>query len=162
VPYNTLARERLTGLLVCTPASGRPVKPCLDPWPAVFDFQVFPDSSTDPPPEPLPARWGLDDVFSIAKDMKMAPDDGARLQSYMTPPPGTYTKSSADFVSYQRMLNQNADRASIQFIHPADYDGTYVPSNSVRTVTPPDANKQLDALEADSGWSPPWAVKKGV
>jgi hypothetical protein len=80
----------------------------------------------------------------------------------MTPPPNTYSTGTADFVSYQRMLNQNQDRASVQYVHPANYDGTFVPSNSVRTVTPPDANKQLDILEADSGWYPPWAVKKGV
>lgn len=135
VRYNTLARERLTGLLVCTPSSGRPVKPCFDPWPAVYDFQAFTDNSTDPPPEPLPVRWGLDDIWSV-NEMKMAPDDAARVQSYMIPP--NNARSTASFVSYQRTLNQNQDRATLLRINPADYDGTFIPSTSVRTVEPPE------------------------
>jgi hypothetical protein len=159
VKYSTLARERLTGLLVCTSTSGRPVKPCLDPWPLVYDFQVFPDQSTDPPPEPLPVRWGLDDIWSTAP-MKMAPPDGVRLQSYLQPP--ATPKSSAEFTSYRQSLNQNQDRATVTYVNPADYDGTFVPSNSVRTVAPPDANEQLEEIKLDAGWVPPWAVVKGV
>jgi hypothetical protein len=159
VKYSTLARERLTGLLVCTRSSGRPVTPCLDPWPPVYDFQVFPDNSTDPPPEPLPVRWGLDDIWSTNK-MKMAPDDAVRLQNLLRPP--STPTSSASFVDYQRTLNQNQDRATLTFVNPADYDGTFLPSNSVRTVEPPDANQQLENLEADAGWTPPWSVIKGV
>lgn len=159
VAYRTLARERLTGLLVCTSSSGRPVKPCFDPWPPVYDFQVFSDSSTDPPPEPLPVRWGLDHLWS-ANPMKMAPDDSARVQSYMVPPQNM--RDSASFTSYRTALNQNQDRTTLTHINPADYDGTFVPSNSVRTVEPPDANDQLENLQDDSGWMPPWSVVKGV
>lgn len=160
VAYNTLARERLTGLLVCTRSSGRPVAPCLDPWPPVYDFQVFPDRSIEPPPEPLPARWGLDDIWSINTMYTLAPDDNARLQSYMIPP--TNVRGTASFTSYQTSLNQNQDRATLGFTNPADYDGTFVPSNSVRTVDPPDANDQLESVKTDGGWMPPWAVVKGV
>jgi hypothetical protein len=135
VRYSTLARERLTGLLVCSSTSGRPVRPCLDPWPPVYDFQVHPDKSIDPPPEPLPVRWGLDKIWST-NDMKVAPHDSARVQSYMVPP--TNLRGTASFVSYQRTLNQNQDRATLLHINSADYDGTFVPSNSVRTVEPPE------------------------
>jgi hypothetical protein len=125
----------------------------------VFDFQVFPDNSTDPPPEPLPVRWGLDDIWSANK-MKMAPDDGARLQSLLIPP-NTPT-SSASFTSYRTSLNQNQDRPTVTHINAANYDGTFIPSNSVRTVEPPDANEQLENLKEDSGWIPPWTVVKGI
>jgi hypothetical protein len=91
VRYNTLARERLTGLLVCTKSSGRPVRPCLDPWPPVYDFQASTDNSINPPPEPLPVRWGLDDIWSANK-MKIAPADIARVQSYMIPQVSLATK----------------------------------------------------------------------
>jgi hypothetical protein len=138
VRYNTLARERLTGLLVCTKSSGRPVRSCLDPWPPVYDFQASTDNSINPPPEPLPVRWGLDDIWSANK-MKMAPADIARVQSYMIP--SSNMRSTASFVSYQRTLNQNQDRATLLHINPADYDGTFTPSNSVRTVEPPETFK---------------------
>jgi hypothetical protein len=136
VKYSTLARERLTGLLVCTPSSGRPVKPCLDPWPPVYDFQVTPDRSIEPPPEPLPARWGLDDIWSAKLGVKVAIDDKARLQALMIPP--NNNRNSASFVSYQRALNQSQDRTTVTYINSANYDGTFVPSNSVRTVEPPE------------------------
>jgi hypothetical protein len=159
VKYSTLARERLTGLLVCTKSSGRPIKPCLDPWPPVYDFQVFPDRSTDPPPEPLPVRWGLDKLWSTAP-MVMAPPDGVRLQSFMQP--ATTSPGTASFIDYQRTLYQNQDRATVTYINEAHYDGTFVPSNSVRTVEPPDANDELENLKLDAGWTPPWAVIKGI
>jgi hypothetical protein len=135
VRYSTLARERLTGLLVCTKSSGRPVKPCLDPWPEVYDYQVFPDKSIEPPPEPLPVRWGLDDIWSTAK-MKMAPDDTVRVQAFMKLQ--QTSRGTASFIDYQRTLNQNQDRATLQYINEQNYDGTFVPSNSVRTVEPPE------------------------
>ena len=90
----------------------------------------------------------------------MAPDDAVRLQNLLRPP--STPTSSASFVDYQRTLNQNQDRATLTFVNPADYDGTFLPSNSVRTVEPPDANQQLENLEADAGWTPPWSVIKGV
>lgn len=135
------------------------MKPCLDPWPPVYDFQVFPDNSTDPPPEPLPVRWGLDDIWS-ANPYTLAPSDAIRLQSLLKPP-NTPT-STASFVDYQRSLNQNQDRATLQYVNPADYDGTFIPSTSVRTVEPPDANQQLEEIKLDAGWTPPWSVTKGV
>jgi hypothetical protein len=101
----------------------------------------------------------LDDIWS-ANPMKMAPSDAVRLQGYMRPP--QTPKDSASFIDYQRTLNQNQDRATLQFINPADYDGTFVPSNSVRTVEPPEANEQLEDVKTDAGWTPPWAVVKGV
>ena len=146
VRYSTLARERLTGLLVCTKSSGRPVKPCFDPWPEVYDYQVFPDKSIEPPPEPLPVRWGLDDIWSTAA-MKMAPDDKARVQSYMKPP--STPSGTASFVDYQRTLNQNQDRATVQYVNEQSYDGTFVPSNSVRTVEPPSVNEKFPWIKGD-------------
>jgi hypothetical protein len=100
----------------------------------VYDYQVFPDKSIEPPPEPLPVRWGLDDIWSGAA-MKMAPDDATRVQSYMKPL--AIHSGTASFIDYQRTLNQNQDRATLQYIDPQNYDGTFVPSNSVRTVEPP-------------------------
>ena len=90
----------------------------------------------------------------------MAPPDGFRLQSYMIPP--TNMRGTASFTDYQKSLNQNQDRATLQYIRPSDYDGTFVPSNSVRTEEPPDANDQLNEVKLDAGWTPPWAVVKGV
>lgn len=160
VRYNTLARERLTGLLVCTRASGRPVRPCLDPWPPVYDFQATPDKSIEPPPEPLPARWGLDDIWAVKAGIKIADSDAARLQALLIPP--NSNRGSASFTSYRISLDANQDRATVTYINPADYDGTFVPSNSVRTVEPPDANDQLEEIKLDADWVPPWTVVKGV
>jgi hypothetical protein len=107
----------------------------------------------------MPVRWGLDDIWSVNKYV-LAPDDAARLQSFMVPAKGS--AGTVDFLSYQRSLNQNQDRATLEVINPFNYDGTFVPSTTVRTVTPPDANAQLDNVKADSGWYPPWSVIKGV
>ena len=90
----------------------------------------------------------------------MAPDDAARIQSYMIPP--VSTRGTASFTSYRTSLEQNQDRTTVTHINEAKYDGTFVPSNSVRTVEPPDANDQLENLQDDSGWMPPWSVVKGV
>ncbi len=174
--YDTLARERLTGLLVCTASSGRPVRFCLDPWPEIFDFQAYPDRSIEPPPEPLPARWMLDDIFSAttynsvasgtpaayANAPKPAPADAARLQALLIPPPGTYNVGKANFIDYQTTLNQSQNRQTVDFINPANYDGTFVPSNSVRTVIPPSEAAELADLELDAGWTPPWSVQEEI
>ncbi len=179
VRYDTLSRERLTGLLVCTGSSGRPTKPCLDPWPDVFDFQVKPDNSINPPAEPLPARWMLDDIFSAgtynsvaagtpgayANAPKAAPDDATRLQALLYSQ--FQNKSTVDFMSYQASLNQNQDRVTVTTIIPANYDGTFVPSSGVRTVTPPNEADELASTgsEPESGLpygAPPWATQKGV
>lgn len=168
VPYSTLVRERRTGILVCGPASGRPVRYCLDPWPEVYDFQVSPDKSIEPPPEPLPLRYNLDDIWGNGNHPKAAPDDATRLQALVKSVPSyTATGVSASFsVPNKPVAMQIAD---VTKIVPAEYDGTFLPSNSVRTVTPPDAAEQLyeaprtDLDEpADKLWTPPWGVTKGV
>lgn len=179
VPYDTLVRERLTGLLMCSDASGRPTRPCLDPWPEIYDFQVKPDRSIEPPSEPLPARWLLDDIFSAgtynsvaagtpeayANAPKPAPDDATRLQHFLTL--NFQSKSTADFTSYQNSLNQSQNRASVVTINPANYDGTFVPSSSVRTVTPPNEATELadvgkEPASDDEFAAPPWAAQKGI
>jgi len=172
-----MERERLTGLLVCGPRSGRGVRYCLDPWPPVLDFQVAPDRSIEPPPEPLPTRWGLDNIWSngpasgttktFAAAPKAAPDDTTRLAALLMSVPyyGQLGRTAAfpDFPAAVPTVVQ-----SLTTIMPADYDGTFLPSSSVRTVTPPDEGAELDALSrtdpdvADKIWTPPWAQTKGV
>lgn len=178
VRYSTLRRERLTGLLMCSAASGRAVSPCWDPWPAFYDFQAFPDNSLNPPPEPLPARWNLDDIWgsgpasgttnTFANAPKAAPDDATRLAKLLTSVPyyGTLGKSAA-FMGPDKTLV--AQVANLTAIVPADYDGTFVPSSSVRTVTPPsEATELANVLKTDKDvptdklWAPPWAQVKGV
>jgi hypothetical protein len=172
VRYSTLKRERLTGLLVCSAASGRPVRPCYDPWPPVYDFQVAPDKSIEPPPEPLPLRYNLDDIWGngpatgttaiFANAPKPAPDDATRLSNLLTSVP-YYANigQSAAFTGPDAPLNVKVQTATT--IVPADYDGTFLPSNSVRTVTPPNEASELTAVNetdkdvADPIWSPPWA-----
>lgn len=178
VRYASLRRERLTGLLVCSSASGRPVNPCWDPWPPVYDFQAFPDKSLDPPPEPLPLRYNLDDIWgngpssgtteTFANAPAPAPDDATRLSNLLTSVP--YYKMqgrSAAFVSPAATLS--AQVANLTAIVPANYDGTFIPSSSVRTVTPPDEAAELAAVDRtdkdmpdDLLWAPPWAATKGV
>lgn len=177
VPYRTLRRERLTGLLVCSAASGRPVKFCWDPWPAVYDFQAFPDKSIEPPAEPLPLRYNLDAIWGsgpasgtttvFANAPAPAPDDATRLQNLLTSVP--YYSSlgrSAAFMGPNPTLRQNVIELT-QFV-PANYDGTFIPSGSVRTVTPPNEATELadvtrtDKDISDAFWSPPWATVKGV
>jgi hypothetical protein len=102
----------------------------------------------------LPARWGLDDIFSAVLGLKPAMSDAARLQALMIPP--NNNRGTASFTSYQSSLNQNQDRATLEFVRPQDYDGTFIPSNSVRTVATPEPEPVQDL------WTPPWAVVKGV
>lgn len=177
VRYSTLRRERLTGLLVCTRASGRPVNPCWDPWPEVYDFQAYPDNSINPPPEPLPLRYNLDDIWGngpaegttkvFANAPAPAPDDATRLQRLLTTVPYYHNLGrSAAFIAPDAPLN--AKVFNLTTIVPADYDGTFVPSTSVRTVTPPNESEELEATSrtdkdvTDKLWSPPWAAAKGV
>ena len=181
VPYRTLARERLTGLLVCTRASGRPVNPCLDPWPEVFDFQVFPDRSIEPPPEPLPLRYNLDDIWgngpssgttaTHANAPAAAPDDATRIAALLKAPPYYATLDKGGTFAGAQPLAQpisNVVQNTITIV-PSDYDGTFIPSNSVRSTTPPDANAELSAVSrtdkdmpADQLWQAPWAARVGV
>lgn len=166
VKHNTLRRERLTGLLMCSEASGRPVKSCWDPWPAVYDFQAYPDNSINPPPEPLPARWNLDDVWGSADNPAPAPDDATRLQNLLTSVPyyGTLGRSAA-FMAPNTTLG--AEVFKLTTIVAADYDGTFVPSNSVRTVTPTlapaaDVPRSDPDLPNDTLIAWPWSAVKGV
>lgn len=168
VRYSTLRRERLTGLLMCSSASGRPVAPCWDPWPEFYDFQVAPDNSLNPPPEPLAARWNLDSIWGSGNNPAPAPDDATRLQNLLTSVPyyGTLGRSAA-FMGPVAPLA--AEVFKLSTIVPADYDGTFVPSNSVRTNTPPNATAELAGVTktdpdvpADSLATYPWSVAKGV
>lgn len=180
VKYSTLARERLTGLLVCTKASGRAVRPCWDPWPPVFDFQVSPDKSIEPPPEPLPLRYNLDNIWgngpasgttaTFANAPAPAPDDATRLAAMLRAPPYYVILGKTASFAGVRSLAQPVLSvvANLETILPSDYDGTFLPSNSVRTVTPPVAATELanvlltDKDVDDQIWSPPWAARKGV
>ncbi len=165
VRYSTLKRERLTGLLVCTKSSGRSTRPCFDPWPAVYDFQAFPDKSIEPPPEPLPLRYNLDDIWgngpiegtttTFANAPAAAPDDATRLAKLLTTVPyyANLGKSAA-FMGPDAPLS--AKVFNLQTIVPQDYDGTFIPSNSVRTVTPPnEATELANIMRADKDPPPP-------
>ena len=172
VKYSTLRRERLTGLLVCTKASGRPVRPCWDPWPEVLDFQVKPDRSIEPPAEPLPGRWNLDAIWgngpetgttsTFANAPAPAPDDATRLAKLISTVPyyANIGKSASFSLPAARLQDYVNNTVTIQA---ADYDGTFLPSSSVRVNTPPDAATELtnvsktDKDTSDTIWSPPWA-----
>ena len=167
VRYSSLRRERLTGLLVCSATSGRAVRPCFDPWPEIYDFQAYPDKSIEPPPEPLPLRWNLDDVWGSGNNPAAAPDDATRLEKLLTSVPyyASLGKSAA-FIAPNAPLS--AQVFNLTTIVAADYDGTFIPSGSVRTVTPPNERTELtnvsktDVDVPDTLWSPPWAQVKGV
>jgi hypothetical protein len=168
----------LTGLLVCSDASGRPVSPCWDPWPAIYDFQAFPDKSIEPPPEPLPLRYNLDAIWGngptsgttsdFANAPAPAPDDATRLANLLTSVPYYASQGrSAAFIGPNPTVSQAVQ--ALTTIIPANYDGTFVPSNSVRTTVPPNAATELaDILKTDkdvpddSLHAPPWASVKGV
>lgn len=178
VRHSSLRRERLTGLLVCSSLSGRGTRPCWDPWPEVFDFQAFPDNSINPPAEPFPLRYNLDAIWgngpevgtteTFANAPAPAPDDATRLQAVLAKVPyyATLGKTAA-FVGPMAPLS--AKVYNLTAVVPADYDGTFLPSSSVRTVTPPSEEAELAAvprtdkdLPDDAIWSPPWAASKGV
>lgn len=178
VRCSTLARERLTGLLVCTRASGRSTRWCWDPWPEVYDFQAFPDNSINPPPEPLPLRYNLDAIWGngpvagttavFANAPAAAPDDATRLARLLsTVPYYASLGKSAAFMGPDAPLSTKI--FNLTTIIPADYDGTFVPSSSVRTVTPPNEADELAAITrtdkdvpADPIISLPWAAAKRV
>lgn len=178
VPYTTLRRERLTGLLVCSESSGRSVRSCWDPWPAIYDFQAYPDKSIEPPPEPLPLRYNLDAIWgngpesgttsTFANAPAAAPDDATRLANLLSSVPyyANLGKSAA-FMGPNAPLS--AKVTNLTTIVSANYDGTFVPSTSVRTTLPPSEAAELAAVTRtdkdvpeDALWSPPWAQVKGV
>lgn len=177
VKHNTLRRERLTGLLVCSFSSGRSVRPCWDPWPDFYDFQAFSDKSIEPPSEPLPLRYNLDAIWgqgptdgttsTFATAPAPAPDDATRLQALLKSVPYyALLGVSAAFQGPQARLG--TEIFNLTTIVPANYDGTFVPSNSVRTVTPPNEAAELAGVSQtdkdvpDTLWSPPWGAVKGV
>lgn len=178
VRYTSLRRERLTGLLVCSSTSGRAVSSCWDPWPEVYDFQAFPDKSIEPPPEPLPLRYNLDAIWgngptsgtteTFANAPAPAPDDATRLANLlMTVPYYASAGKSAAFAGPVATVAQHV--VNLTTIVPANYDGTFVPSNSVRTTLPPDAAAELDDVlktdkdvPDDSLHAPPWSAVKRV
>lgn len=159
VRYSSLRRERLTGLLVCTSASGRPVRPCWDPWPEVYDFQAFTDRSIEPPPEPLPLRYNLDNIWgngpapggtteTYANGPTAAPDDATRLARLISNVPYyAMLGKSAAFLAPNPPFGVAV--TNLTTIVAADYDGTFLPSSSLRTVTPPDATQELASLGTD-------------
>lgn len=158
VRYTSLRRERLTGLLVCTQASGRGTRPCWDPWPAVYDFQAYPDKSLEPPPEPLPLRYNLDNIWGtgpaagttedFANAPKPAPSDASRVAALVKSVPYyAGIGKSAAFAAPNPPLPYSI--AEVTTIVPAAWDGTFLPSGSVRTVTPPNAAAELAAVGVD-------------
>lgn len=145
---------------MCTPASGRGTRSCWDPWPAFYDFQVKPDKSIEPPAEPLPLRYNLDAIWGngptagttedFANAPEAAPDDDTRYAQLVRSVP-YYAQGgvSAGFASPNPPLPWRI--AEVTTIIAADYDGTFVPSSSVRTVTPPNALAELNAIGVDPG-----------
>lgn len=164
VAYNTLRRERLTGLLMCSSSSGRPVSPCWDPWPKVYDFQAYPDKSIEPPPEPLPARWNLDAIWGSGSNPAPAPDDATRLAKLLTSVP--YYATQGQSAAFPPMPAAKYQIADVTSFNTADYDGTFMPSGSVRTVVPPPASvdsvSKTDVDIAEQLFGPPASVVKGV
>jgi hypothetical protein len=143
----------------------------------VYDFQAFPDHSIEPPPEPLPLRYNLDAIWgsgpecgttaTFANAPAPAPDDATRLQALLTSVPyyANMGKSAA-FMAPDAPLSTKV--ANLTTIVPAQYDGTFIPSSSVRTTLPPDETAELAGVSEtdkdvpDKIWSPPWAQVKGV
>jgi hypothetical protein len=135
----------------------------------VYDFQAFTDKSIEPPPEPLPLRYNLDNIWgngpahgtttTFANAPAPAPDDATRLQNLLTSVP-YYAQlgRTAAFVGPRATLS--AEVFNLTTIVPQNYDGTFLPSNSVRTVLPPDEGAELAGVETVSGY--PWSVVKGV
>jgi len=175
VPYSTLRRERLTGLLMCSETSGRPVAFCWDPWPEVFDFQVKPDRSIEPPPEALPARWNLDAIWGNGPDSGTtkdfanaptpAPDDATRLQQLIRSVPYYRLQGqTAAFDFTVPTVKQQVD--ALNYVNPADYDGTFLPSSSVRLQQPPSPSSTVSQSDRDDIaaklWGPPATTAKGV
>jgi hypothetical protein len=139
----------------------------LDPWPEIFDFQAYPDKSIEPPQEPLPARWNLDDVWGTGNNPASAPDDATRLRNLLTSVP--YYAQLGKTANFPVLPPVALVIEDVTTIKPADYDGTFLPSSSIRTVTPPDAAAELAAVnrtDIDQSQDPlftlPWAASKQV
>jgi hypothetical protein len=143
----------------------------------VYDFQAFPDKSIEPPPEPLPLRYNLDAIWgsgpvsgttaTFANAPAPAPDDATRLNALVKSVPYyAMIGKSAAFPPINPSVQQTILDAVT--IIPANYDGTFLPSSSVRTVTPPNEAAELAAASGmdpdvtDKIWSPPWTVNQGI
>lgn len=150
---------------------------CWDPWPAVYDFQAFPDNSINPPAEPLPLRYNLDAIWgngpvrgtttTFASAPAPAPDDATRLARLLTSVPYySGLGKSAAFAGPNAPLSTKVQ--NLTTIVPANWDGTFVPSGSVRTTLPPNEAGELAGVSQtdkdvpDTLWSPPWSQVKGV
>jgi hypothetical protein len=143
----------------------------------VLDFQAFPDKSIEPPPEPLPLRYNLDAIWGSGPDSgtpttfknapKPAPDDATRLNALIRSVPSYDGSKSAAFVGPNPSVQQTI--VDVSTIVAANYDGTFLPSSSVRTVTPPNEATELANVQKsdpdlpnDTLWSPPWAVNQRI
>jgi hypothetical protein len=139
--YQSLRRERLTGLLLCTPQSWpQPRKDgCWDPWHPFLSFQLKADRSIEPPLEPLPMRTGLDNVFSAGPGIVSSPPDGAnwkavaRTNYQMPVPPG---------IALQQFPKPKIgpDSSVAAAMVPADFrsagfDGVFIPASNQYTPT---------------------------
>lgn len=144
----------------------------------MYDFQAFPDKSIEPPPEPLPLRYNLDAIWgngptegttsTFANAPAAAPDDATRLAKLLTSVP--YYANLGKSAAFTALDARISDKVyNLTTIVPQDYDGTFIPSNSVRTVLPPNEATELanvtktdKDMPDDQLWSPPWAAVKQV
>lgn len=111
----------------------------------------------EPPPEPLPARWNLDDIWSTGNNPTPAPDDVTRLHRVIKDVP--YYALLGKTAAFPVLPSVRLVIEDVTTINPANYDGTFLPSSSVRTVTPPDEAAGLNAIGKDRDltvW--PWST----
>lgn len=126
----------------------------------------------------MPLRYNLDDIFgngpppggttrTYANAGVNAGDDATRLKTLLKVVPYySIIGRTAAFPPTERFSD---DAANLTTVLAADYDGTFIPSNSIRTVTPPDEAAELAAitqtdpdLPDQSLWTPPWSVASKV
>jgi hypothetical protein len=163
-----------TGLLVCTKASGRSTRPCWDPWPAFYDFQALISRSNR---RPNRCRCATLTTFGApvlqSAQLTLLPMRRPQLQTTRRGWRSCLRRyyanlgQSAAFIGPEARLSDTV--FNLQTIVPQDYDGTFIPSSSVRTVTPPSEATELDVITKtdkdmpdDQIWSPPWSVIKQV
>lgn len=172
VQASTRRREKMTGLMVCTSASGRDTQPCFDPWHPSLDFQLAPDNSVNPPYEPRPVRWG-----NLFRDSDVNPDDwwwnGQPLQLASEAKPISVLKP----VDYRRIDEQPGQpgtqfwpqqdqhpyhlaqpgqpnpgvrpRDQIETVDGMDFDGVFVPSADQVKQVPPATQPTFPTLFVD-------------
>lgn len=122
----------------------------------------------------MPLRYNLDAIWgggpergttsTFANAPKPAPDDATRLNALLTSVPyyANMGKSAA-FMGPGAPLSTKV--FNLTSIVAANYDGTFVPSSSIRTTTPPSEAAEMAGVSetdkdvpADKIWSPPWAA----